>query len=68
VVHLRAAYDFLSSDQGNFNLIISYNSSNNYDDDIEYPVPFINEGGSEERLHSASVPRLANMVYIALLN
>ena len=68
MVHLRAAYDFLSSDQGNFNLIISYNSSNNYDDDIEYPVPFINEGGSEERLHSASVPRLANMVYIALLN
>ncbi|KAG2649449.1 hypothetical protein PVAP13_1NG542900 [Panicum virgatum] len=64
---IAAAYDFLSSDQGNFNLIISYNSSNNYDDDIEYPVPFINEGGSEERLHSASVPRLANMASNAYL-
>nr|CAB3449317.1 unnamed protein product [Digitaria exilis] len=57
------AYDFLSSDQGNFNLIISYNSSNS--DDVYYAVegliPILNEGGSVDIPNFAQVPRLANM-------
>ena len=62
MVHLRAAYDFLSSDQGTFNLIISYNSSNNYDVYYGVEVPILDQGGPVERLRPVQVPRLANMV------
>ncbi|CAN6277951.1 unnamed protein product [Urochloa humidicola] len=67
---IAAAYDFLSSDQGNFNLIISYNSTKNYDFyDVENPVPLlINQGGSGKRPDSAEVPRLANMASNAYLH
>ncbi|RLM78743.1 ABC transporter A family member 10-like [Panicum miliaceum] len=67
---IAAAYDFLSSDQGNFNLIISYNSSNSYDVfyDVEYPVPVLNQGGTVQRPHSVQVPRLANMASNAYLH
>ena len=68
MVHLRAAYDFLSSDQGTFNLIISYNSSNNYYVFYGVEVPILDQGEPVERLRTVQVPRLANMVYITLLN
>ncbi|KAJ1278484.1 hypothetical protein BS78_04G083100 [Paspalum vaginatum] len=67
---IAAAYDFLSSDQANFNLIISYNSSNNYDDyfESEYPVPLYDQAGSVQRPHSVQVARLSNMASNAYLN
>ncbi|PAN04686.2 hypothetical protein PAHAL_1G084200 [Panicum hallii] len=67
---IAAAYDFLSSDQGNFNLIISYNSSNSYDVfyDVEYTVPVLNQGGTVQRPHSIQVPRLVNMASNAYLH
>jgi hypothetical protein len=68
VVHLRAAYDFLSSDQSNFNLIISYNSTNDYGvyDESEQSIPVINQAGPVQKPNSVQVPRLANMVLLFL--
>ncbi|CAL5059517.1 unnamed protein product [Urochloa decumbens] len=64
---IAAAYDFLSSDQGNFNLIVSYNSTKN--SDVEDPVPFlVNQGGSGKRPDSAEIPRLSNMASNAYLH
>ncbi|RCV04910.1 hypothetical protein SETIT_1G039400v2 [Setaria italica] len=67
---IAAAYDFLSSDQGNFNLIISYNASNDYDVyyGAEDPVPLLNQGGSVQKPHSVQVTRLANMASNAYLH
>jgi hypothetical protein len=70
VVHLRdAAYDFLSSDQGNFNLIISYNSTNyGFYDESEQSIPVINNpAGPVQKANSDQVPRLANMVSLFLV-
>lgn len=68
MVHLRAAYDFLSSDQNNFNLIISYNSTNDYGvyDESEQSIPVINQAGPVQKPNSVQVPRLANMVLLFL--
>ncbi|KAF7084339.1 LOW QUALITY PROTEIN: hypothetical protein CFC21_087988 [Triticum aestivum] len=61
-----AAYDFLSSDQGNFNLIISYNSTYEFDAYDGLPIPvFQFFGGNKPRL--LEVPRLTNMASNAYL-
>lgn len=69
MVHLHdAAYDFLSSDQGNFNLIISYNSTNNYDvydDESEQSIPVLNQEDPVQKASWVQVPRLANMVSLS---
>lgn len=71
MVHLRdAAYDFLSSDQSNFNLAISYNSTKNYDfyDESDQSVPVLNnQAGPVQTANSDQVPRLANMVSLFLV-
>jgi len=70
VVHLRdAAYDFLSSDQGKFNLIISYNSTNyGFYDESEQSVPVLNnQERPVQKANSDQVPRLANMVSLFLV-
>ena len=70
MVHLRdAAYDFLSSDQGNFNLIISYNSTNyGFYDESEQSVPALNnQERPVQKANSDQVPRLANMVSLFLV-
>jgi len=64
---IAAAYDFLSSDQGTFNLIISYNSSNNYYVFYGVEVPILDQGEPVERLRTVQVPRLANMASNAYL-
>lgn len=66
-IYVRAAYDFLSSDQGNFNLIISYNSTNDYDDydEAEQYVPVLNQAGSVRKSNSGQIPRLANMISLS---
>ncbi|CAO2045035.1 unnamed protein product [Urochloa humidicola] len=64
---IAAAYDFLSSDQGNFNLIVSYNSTKN--NDVVHPVSFLMDlEESEKRPSSAEVPRLSNMASNAYLH
>ncbi|TVU33005.1 hypothetical protein EJB05_24777 [Eragrostis curvula] len=68
---IAAAYDFLSSDPGNFNLIISYNSTNKYDYyyDEEDPAPILNEAVSLYTTpNMVQVPRLTNMASNAYLN
>ncbi|KAF7078902.1 hypothetical protein CFC21_083251 [Triticum aestivum] len=63
---IAAAYDFLSSDQGNFNLIISYNSTYEFDAYNGLPIPvFQFFGGNIPRL--LQVPRLTNMASNAYL-
>ncbi|KAM3227398.1 hypothetical protein ACQJBY_059283 [Aegilops geniculata] len=63
---IAAAYDFFSSDQGNFNLIISYNSTYEFDAYYGLPIPvFQFLGGNKPRL--LQVPRLTNMASNAYL-
>jgi len=68
---IAAAYDFLSSDQSNFNLAISYNSTKNYDfyDESDQSVPVLNnQAGPVQTANSDQVPRLANMASNAYLH
>ncbi|CAD6251450.1 unnamed protein product [Miscanthus lutarioriparius] len=64
------AYDFLSSDQGKFNLIISYNSTNyGFYDESEQSVPALNnQERPVQKANSDQVPRLANMASNAYLH
>ncbi|XP_062223734.1 ABC transporter A family member 8-like [Phragmites australis] len=64
-----AAYDFLSSDQANFNLVISYNSTSKFDDYYEADIPLIlNQAGSLQVPRLVQVPRLTNMASNAYLH
>ncbi|XP_008645661.1 ABC transporter A family member 10 isoform X3 [Zea mays] len=67
---IAAVYDFLSSDQSNFNLIISYNSTNDYGvyDESEQSIPVINQAGPVQKPNLVQVPRLANMASNAYLH
>ncbi|CAD6342689.1 unnamed protein product [Miscanthus lutarioriparius] len=67
---IAAAYDFLSSDQGKFNLIISYNSTNyGFYDESEQSVPALNnQERPVQKANSDQVPRLANMASNAYLH
>lgn len=62
---IAAAYDFLSSDLSNFNLVISYNSTNKFDPD-DIGIPIIQLPGQAPRL--LQVLRLTNMASNAYLH
>uniref|UniRef100_A0A0D9VDM7 ABC transporter domain-containing protein n=1 Tax=Leersia perrieri TaxID=77586 RepID=A0A0D9VDM7_9ORYZ len=64
---IAAAYDFLSSDKGNFNVFISYNSTKRFDAyDAGITLTF-NKGGWQEP-KPVHVPRLINMASNAYLH
>uniref|UniRef100_A0ACD5YPS3 Uncharacterized protein n=1 Tax=Avena sativa TaxID=4498 RepID=A0ACD5YPS3_AVESA len=62
---ISAAYDFLSSDQSNFNLVISYNSTNRFDLD-DTGITIIQVPGQAPSL--LQIPRLTNMASNAYLH
>lgn len=62
---IAAAYDFLSSDLNNFNLVISYNSTNKFDPE-DTGIPIIQIPGQSPRL--LQIPRLTNMASNAYLH
>ncbi|CAM0946013.1 unnamed protein product [Alopecurus aequalis] len=62
---IAAAYDFLSSDLSNFNLVISYNSTNKFDPD-DTGIPIIQVPGQAPRL--LEIARLTNMASNAYLH
>lgn len=62
---IAAVYDFLSSDLNNFNLVISYNSTNKFDPE-DTGIPIIQIPGQSPRL--LQIPRLTNMASNAYLH
>ncbi|KAF0936072.1 hypothetical protein E2562_038568 [Oryza meyeriana var. granulata] len=63
-----AAYDFLSSDQGNFNVFISYNSTKKFDAyEADITLTF-NQEGAWQAPRLVQVPRLINMASNAYLH
>ncbi len=58
---LFAAYDFLSSDQGNFNVFISYNSTKKFDA-YEQDISLTFNQGAWQAPRLVQVSRLINMV------
>lgn len=63
---ITAAYDFLSSDQGNFNLLISYNSTYKFIV-FQSQVPLLQVPGTWDAPRLLQIPRLTNMASNAYL-
>ncbi|XP_051194420.1 ABC transporter A family member 8 isoform X1 [Lolium perenne] len=64
---IAAAYDFLSSDLSNFNLVISYNSTNKFGN-VDTGISIIQLPGPWEAPRLRQVPRLTNMASSAYLH